>query len=132
MMSKWAKEFEKSGAVSIGVDPGASDETLFNRYTRKDYSLYASLKGIIDTFRTIWRPNERNMTQTLTSVVCDPKFYDKEFNGKVFVKHSTENPWNNWNSESEPYLNMVMQEDIVSLLDNTASLWSDLEKRKSD
>ena len=28
MMSKWAKEFEKSGAVSIGVDPGASDETL--------------------------------------------------------------------------------------------------------
>ena len=72
------------------------------------------------------------MTQTLTSVVCDPKFYDKDFNGKVFVKHSTENPWNNWNSESEPYLNMVMQEDIVSLLDKTASLWSDLEKRKSD
>ena len=55
-----------------------------------------------------------------------------DFNGKVVAQHSTENPWNDWNSESEPYLNMVMKEDIVSLLDNTASLWSDLEKRKSD
>ena len=104
----------------------------FNRYTRKDYSMLASLKGLYDTIKSIWRPNERNMTQTLTSVVCDPQFYHKDFNGKVVAQHSTENPWNDWNSESEPYLNMVMKEDIVSLLDNTASLWSDLEKRKSD
>lgn len=42
MMSKWAKEFEKSGAVSIGVDPGASDETLVYIFFEK-YDFYNSM-----------------------------------------------------------------------------------------
>lgn len=93
----------------------------------------ASFKWIFEGYQSALRPNLGNLTQTLTSVVCDPQFYHKDFNGKVFsFKHSTENPWNDWNSESEPYLDMVMNENVVSLLDNTASLWSDLEKRKSD
>ena len=78
------------------------------------------------------RPNDKNATQTLASVVCDPEFYDSKFSGKVFSKHSTENLWNDSDVESEPYLHMVTQGDVIDLLNKTAAAWTDVENRKKN
>jgi len=132
MMTKWAEELSSTNSVSIGVDPGSSDRTLFDRYTPKDYSIRGAMVAPMKLFQHWNRPSPENAVQTLTSVISDPQFYKREMNGKVVYRHLTES-WDEFVSDEkkkEHYFHVITQSNQVQLLDKIAKKWTDLERRK--
>jgi len=143
MMVKWAKDFEGSKAVSIGVDTGVSTQTLFNRYTRRDFSLKGQSKKLLDLFYSWRRPGLENSVQTLTSVTGCPEFYAPEFNGKVLFHHSAEH-WDtitgitaeeagefSQEKKKPNFMSQIREENKLQRLDTIASRFTQLDERKS-
>ena len=85
------------------------------------------------------RPSPENAVQTLVSSVSDPKFYSKEFSGKVLYRHSADK-WdqfvekNNQNRENAKpsYFGVISQPKQLEMLNQVATEWTNLEQRKAE
>jgi len=75
-------------ATVVGVDPGASTETLFNRHQSTSYTAKSTLLYPIQLFWRLFERSVGNNAQTIVAA-CDPvKFAGAEYSGKILSDQS--------------------------------------------
>ena len=67
---RWSRELN-----SISVDPGTSNETLLNRYTKQDVNFKGTVLRAYNMIRwAVVLPSVENASQTIISAIADPKY----------------------------------------------------------
>jgi len=126
----------KKKAVCIGIDPGASTKTLFNRYCYTDYSYKAMAKYPVDVFMGLFERSAENCVQSVISALHPnkiPDYTDEDIQGKVITLHSTDF----YDKKTTPkegkrqYIpDVILTSGVQDQIYQIGSLWSELEKRK--
>merc|ERR1719285_256177 len=124
---------QMQNATVLGIDPGASTETLFNRHKQTSYSMKSSLLYPVQLFWRLFERSVGNNAQTLIAS-CDPdSFRGIEFTGKVLSDHSTgfyDKQFTSTEGKPNYLIDKVLNVDVENGISQLSSIWSDLPARR--
>ncbi|CBY41199.1 unnamed protein product [Oikopleura dioica] len=128
---RWSRDVN-----SISVDPGTSNETLLNRYTKQDVNFKGTILRAYNMIRwSVVLPSVENASQTIISAISDSKYNADEFNGKVLCQHSTKEYDDYIEKSAKPksrdrYFAQITADAPLDYLYKISSNWTSLEERK--